>query len=69
MNFFWDEECQHSLDVLMEKMVIAPILIFLDWKKELHVHVDASCIVLGAVLTQLGEGGIDHPIIFSSRKM
>ena len=26
-------------------------LVFQDWKKEFHVHVDASCIALGAVLT------------------
>eukprot|EP00253_Pinus_taeda_P019482 PITA_19482 len=49
--FYWNEECQQSLDVLKENNVITPILVFLDWKKEFHVHVDASCIVLGTVLT------------------
>lgn len=49
--FCWDEEFQHSLDVLKEKMVTAPILVFLDWNKEFHVHVDTSCIALGVVLT------------------
>jgi len=44
-TFCWDEECQRSLDVLKENMVIAPILVFPDWKKELHVHVDASCML------------------------
>ena len=46
-----------------------PILVFLDWKKEFHVHVDASYIVLGAVLSQSVEGEIDHPIAFMSRKL
>ena len=55
-TFCWDEECQNSLDVLKENMVTALILVFPDWKKEFHVHVDASCIVLGAVLTQASEG-------------
>ena len=50
-TFYWNEECQQILDLLKEKMVTTPILVFLDWKKEFHVHVDASCIVLGAVLT------------------
>lgn len=29
-TYFWDEECQHSLNVLKEKMVTAPILVFSD---------------------------------------
>jgi hypothetical protein len=31
--------------------------------------VDASGITLGAILAQLGEGNMDHPIYFSSRKL
>ena len=50
-------------------MVIALILVFLDQKKEFHMHVDASCIALGAVLTHVGEGELDHPIAFASRKL
>lgn len=63
-----NEECQHSLDLLKEKMVIATILVFLDWKKEFHVHVDASTIYLGT-LTQPREEDIDHAIDFSNRKL
>jgi hypothetical protein len=33
------------------------------------VHVDASSIALLEVLTQPGEGDIDHPISFVSRKL
>ena len=33
------------------------------------MHVDASSIALGIVLAQLGEGNIDHPIYFASRKL
>jgi hypothetical protein len=50
-------------------MVIAPILVFPDWSKEFHVHVDASSIALLEMLTQPGEGYIDHPLAFSSRKL
>ena len=50
VTFYCDEECQKSLNVLKEKMVTAPILVFPDWKKEFHVHVDASCIALGIIL-------------------
>jgi len=68
VKFLWNKECQQSLDTLKEKMVTAPILVFPDWTKPFHVHVDASGIALGVVLTQPGEGDIDHPIAYSSRK-
>lgn len=50
-------------------MVTTPILVFLDWNNEFHVHVDASCIVLGVVLTQPGAGDINHSISFASRNL
>ena len=50
-------------------MVTAPILVFPDWNKEFHVHVDASSISLGIVLAQSGQGKIDHPIAFACRKL
>jgi hypothetical protein len=50
-------------------MVIALILVFPDWSKEFHVHVDASSIALGAVLAQPGTGDIEHPLAFASRKL
>ena len=50
-------------------MVTAPILVFLDWENTFHVHVDASTISLGAIRVQPGEGELDHPIAFASKKM
>ena len=66
VKFQWNEEFQQSLDTLKKKLVTTLILVFLDWKKEFHVHVDASFIELGGFLAYLGEGGLDHPIVFSS---
>ena len=68
-RYEWTKECQKSLDILKEKMVTVPILVFPDWKKAFHVHVDATSIALGIILTQPGEGGIDHLIAFASRKI
>jgi hypothetical protein len=48
----WNDECQQILDILKEKMVTTPIMVFPDWSKEFHVHVDASSLSLGEVLTQ-----------------
>ena len=59
-KFQWNEDCQCGLDTLKEKMVIAPILVFLDWEKTFHVHVDASAIALGDILAQPGAGELDH---------
>jgi hypothetical protein len=50
-------------------MVTTPILVFPNWSKEFHVHVDTSSIALGAVLAQLGAGYIDHLLTFASRKL
>ena len=69
VKYEWNEECQKSLGILRERMVIASILVFPNWKKILHVHVDASSIALGIILAQHGEGGIDHLIAFASKKL
>ena len=50
-------------------MATMPILVFLDWKKEFNVHFDALYVVLSIVLTQPGEGALDHPIDFATRKL
>ena len=42
---------------------------FPNWNKEFHVHVDASSTMLGIVLAQPGEGTLDHPIAYASRKL
>ena len=69
IKFEWTPECQASLDILKEKMVTAPILVFPDWNKEFHVHVDASSISLGIILAQSSKCNIDNPISFTSRKL
>ena len=50
-------------------MVSSPIMVFFDWRKEFCMHFYASYIMLGVLLAQLGEGYVDHPIAFASRKL
>lgn len=50
-KYCWIDDCKKILDVLKGKMASGPILVFLKWDVEFHVHVYASCITLGAVLT------------------
>lgn len=54
---FWDDKCQKRFELLKEKMVTAPVLIFTDYSNIFHVNVDAYGIALGVVLAQPGEGG------------
>jgi hypothetical protein len=64
----WNEDYQKGLDTLKKKLVTASILIFPYWNKEFHVHVDALSIELGTLISEPGEGEIDHPILFASTK-
>ena len=67
--FEWIQECQGSFDTLKAKMASAPILVFPDWNKEFHVHVDASLVALEVLLTQPCEGDLDQPISYVSRNL
>ena len=68
-QFTWSQECLGSFNTLKTNMDTTPILVFLDWMKEFHVHVDASSTTQGVVLVQPGEGDIGHPIGVSNRKL
>jgi hypothetical protein len=68
-KYQWNDECQHSLDTLKEKMVTTPISVFPDWEKTFHVHVDASTIALEAILAQPGAEDLDHLIAFARKKL
>jgi hypothetical protein len=45
--FRWNEDCQQGLDTLKNNMVTTLILVFPNWEKTFHVHVDALAITLG----------------------
>ena len=68
-EFNWTEECDTSFDTLKIKLVEAPILRFPNWLIKFHVHIDASGLEIGAILTQPGQDGMDYPIIYSSIKL
>ena len=62
-------KCQEILDLLKNKMVTKPILVFPELNKEFHVHVDVLYIALKIVLMHPGKGSIDHLVAFASRKL
>lgn len=51
VTYFWNDDCIRSFDVLKGKLASVPILVFQKLDVEFHVHVDASCIMLGTILT------------------
>jgi hypothetical protein len=67
--FQWTLECDKLFETLKDKLNTTPILIFPNWENEFHVHIDALGISLGAILMQPGDGAMDHPIYFVSRKL
>ena len=68
-EFNWTEECNISFKKRKRKLVEAPILRFPNWSTKFHVHINASGLAIGAILTQLGDDGMDYPIVYSSRKL
>eukprot|EP00253_Pinus_taeda_P003586 PITA_03586 len=68
-EFVWNEDYQTTLNKLKERLVSAPILVYPDWNKMFHVHIDASGIALGAVLVQPGEKNVDNLVYYASREL
>ena len=64
--FIWSPKGQGIFDMLKDNMALVYLLVFLDWNKQFHVHVDASFVALGVVLAHPGEGDLYHPISFTS---
>jgi hypothetical protein len=67
--FQWTPYCDKAFETLKENINTTPILIFPNWENEFHVHVDASCISLEAILAHPGDGAMDHPIYFVGNKL
>ena len=68
-EFDWTKECNISFETLKMKLVEAPILRFPNWSTKFHVHIYASGLEIGAILTQLRDDGMDYPIVYSRKKL
>lgn len=62
-------EQEGAFKELKDRLVSAPILVYPDWNKEFHVHVDASNFAIGATLAQVGTQGLDHSVFFASQSL
>ncbi|MCO5556957.1 hypothetical protein L7F22_010512 [Adiantum nelumboides] len=67
VKFIWTLECQESFQALKDAVSSKPILRQLNSDVIFHVHVDASGVVMGAILAQ-PDGKADYPVYFASRR-
>lgn len=69
VKFEFDENAAKAFAYLKKQFTTAPILVHFDPDKELIVETDASDYAIGAVLSQVGDDQLQHPIAFASRSM
>ena len=65
----WSLACEAAFQALKQALVNAPVLAAPVPNKRFLVHTDASMYGLGAVLSQVGEDGGEHPVAYLSRKL
>ncbi|KAM0724355.1 Retrovirus-related Pol polyprotein from transposon 17.6 [Formica fusca] len=65
-KFEWTMEQQNAFEILKERLMTAPVLMYPDFNQEFIVTTDASDYAIGAVLSQ-GKVGNDRPIAYASR--
>lgn len=65
----WSPECEAAFQRLKTALSEAPVLAAPNHAKKFLVHTDASMFGLGAVLSQVGDDGMEHPVAYLSRKL
>ena len=65
----WSDDCQSAFDKLKAILINYPVLHSPDWTKPFLLATDASDVGVGAVLLQLDDQGIEHPISYFSKKL
>ncbi len=67
-SYKWSSESHHAFDSVKTLMCNAPVLIAPDCTQHDKLEVDASTLGARAVLIQEDFNGLEHPIIYYSRK-
>jgi hypothetical protein len=68
VQFYWDEQCQISFEILKTKISSAPALRGPNWSLPFHICTDSSNTALGVVLGQR-KGHIPYAIYFVSKNL
>ena len=67
-KFIWSPECEEAFGKIKAMLTGSPVLVTPDFKRQFQLAVDASDAGVGAVLSQIDEENIDHPICYFSKK-
>ena len=62
-------EAEEAMQVLKERIMSVPVLVFPDFNKPFLLETDASKEGLGVVLSQKQDDGCYHPVAFGSRML
>ena len=65
----WTNACDAAFRELKQRLTRAPVLKSPDFTKEFVLQTDASERGVGAVLSQRGSDGVEHPVGYFSRKL
>jgi transposase InsO family protein len=69
VTFQWTTECQQVFDELKRRFTTEPILRHFDPHRATKIESDASAFAIGAVLLQLHDDKLWHPIAYISRTL
>ena len=58
----WDDECEKSFETLKTRLVDPELLRHPDYTKPFILTTDASDVAAAAVLSQLDDDGVEHPV-------
>ena len=65
-EFHWTSECQDAFEELKQKLTTAPVLAYPSFDKDFILETDASIQGIGAVLSQVQDDGLIHPVAYAS---
>ena len=65
----WEEKQEEAFELLKEKLITTPILIYLDFNKEFILYTDVLTIALGAILYQKGDDGLEHVVAYENKTL
>ncbi|XP_071576343.1 uncharacterized protein [Temnothorax nylanderi] len=68
-EWIWTDTHRKAIALLKKRLTSAPVLCHYDGEKQIVVSADASPTGIGAVLSNVGEDGIEHPVAYASKSL